>query len=225
MDTVDYIKNLSGEEISKLKREEVYNLVKDGYEIMTERLDELDKFRKGLNIPKPIVMKQWGNIGTTISDRIKKYGLLTDKEIEKGEISYSTLHLDAKSDDTREALLYKLRHIQGFLKTKSSTPEGWQDVLNNFYKRVTGKDIDKLEGREYLGKINYRKFWEIYNNVQDLNVLSNLESSQVQKVIYNLRVEENMSMKKIEDMLLYSEPINARMELEEMEWYTYGDND
>lgn len=242
---VNDIINLSQEDINKLNKEELFNIVKIGRTKMNQRLQRLDNFRKTQNIPTPIVLREWGLLDQKTESKLKSHGILEKQQkrrykfikddygniIDKIEIgakqkgiSYQTLHLSPNKDDNINTLRLKLKYIRQFLSDKTSTVQGWKSSMENFYERLTGKK-DGLKGREKLGKINYKRFWSIYNKVQESQRFSDLDSNQIQKLIYSLRVDNSMSMDKIEEFLLSNERIDIDEELEDMDIYYGGNND
>lgn len=241
---IEDIKNLSIEQISKMKKEELFDLVKESNSLMKGRLTRLSNFAKSQNISKPIVLREWGLLDSNTESKMKKYniidndyrrkykltkenGKIIDKKKmynrNKTDISYLTLHLEPNKEDTVNSLRYKFKKIQNFLNDKTSTVSGWKKTMENFYERLLGKK--EVKGREYLGKVNYNQFWKIYNKVQQLETFRDLDSNQVQKLIYSLRIDKHMSMLEIEDFLVSNSRIEIDEYLEEEEIFYGGNND
>ena len=241
---IEDIKKLTHEETSKMSRKELFELVKESNSLMKSRLTRLTNFAKSQNIGKPIVLREWGLLDSDTESKMRKYGIIDDEYRRKYKItkedgkitgkkkmynrnkisiSYQTLHLEPKEDDKVDALRYKFKKIQNFLNDKTSTVSGWKNTMENFYERLLG--VKNAKGREHLGKVNYNQFWKIYNKVQELQTYSDLDSNQVQKLIYSLRIDKHMSMREIEDFLVSNSRIEIDEYLEEEEIFYGGNND
>ena len=241
---IEDIKKLTHEDTSKMKQEELFNLVKESSSLMKGRLTRLTNFAKSQNIGKPIVLREWGLLDAETESKMRKYNIIDDTYIRKYKItkkngkiiekkklskkgktsiSYLTLHLEPDKNDSIDALRYKFKKIQNFLNDKTSTISGWKSTMEDFYERLLG--VKEGKGRSYLGKVNYNQFWKIYNKVQEIQTFSDLDSNQVQKLIYFLRIDKHKSMRDIEDFLVSKSRIEIDEYLEEEEIFYGGNND
>lgn len=208
-----YITNISMEDISSMNKKELYELVKQSSEKYKERLYNLKKKLKEYGLPTPSILKEWGNLAVSTQKKLTKYNIVNKNT---KHIDYSRLKVSPKENDSVNALRYKFKFIQDFLKSKTSLPSGWKKTMDNFYER--------LGGTKKLGKINYKRLWDIYQKVKQQKTMTNFDSTQIQKIIYELSVDKKLSMSKIEEMLTSNSKIDLDMELEELGYYDGGSN-
>lgn len=202
--TVEEIKNLSQEDISKLNKEELLSLTREARKKMTDRINKLNKSLSRYDIPLPTVLKDWGNLALEKEKRMTKYGILKNRK----NVNYTTLKLAPKETDKINTLRYKFKFIQDFLKSKTSLYSGWKKTLEDFYRRIGG--TTKLQGEEY------KKLWEIYNEARKNHTLTNYDSSQAQRIIYELYVDKKLNFDEIMSRLsVGNEQIEIDMWLED----------
>ena len=109
-------------------------------------------------------------------------------------------YMDEKLSPNKELSIQKLRNLylkqRNFLTAKSSTIKGFTEILDDFYKRISKgmKEVNKIVGYEenevrVLNKEDYKKLWQLYNEVKDRYTGSGFDSNQIQSMVYEI-VEE-----------------------------------
>lgn len=190
---LDYIVNLSDEDLAKLTRRQVIYRLKKANEYATERRASMLEFlNDNPQVPKPLIFKKYKNT-------VKPKGRATD---------WLNYEFDFNSKDKLGTLKHKLVKARQFLKSKSVTPEGWLGVLDDLTLKLA-KETGLTVSLEDLRGRKYKRLWNVYNrimetrpilaeqmlnpNAVDIKGEKITPSSQIVNLVYTTMVQKDYS--------------------------------
>jgi len=186
-------------DISKLKKSELKAYIQSGTDIITKR-------------------------NKRIAEKTGDRGVLVRFNEEK----YSIENIKYNKEDSINLLRHKLKNIKDNLKSVGTTVSGQEKILKDFSKRIAEqrimqgdkKSLSELtkDIRKSLTEDNIREFWGIYNNLAPQTINRNYSSSQLQKDIYELYIDKDLSRINVGELIKKASDKNYIMrELEESE--------
>lgn len=157
------ITNLRGEELLKLTKEELVYAIKRANTWANKRLERaIPVFQKKIendpNYPIPQVYREDSRRGGAIEERAKYKRFVEGSGIDARFVD----PLKREGDYSISLLRSQFTRVRDFLSTKTSTVEGWENVLDNWVKKLS-----KETGVEIRRK-DYSKFWKVYNMVEEV---------------------------------------------------------
>lgn len=145
---LDYILNLSDEDLYKLNRQQLIRRLKVANRIAEDRrTSALDYLEKHPDMPTPLVYKNY-----TKWIRPKH-----------GAIDWKNYDFDFENGESMEVLQHKLVKTRAFLSTKTSTIEGWREVLMETAKKMSenlGIDVEFTD-------ISYKRLWRTVRRLEE----------------------------------------------------------
>lgn len=156
------ITNLRGEEMLKLTKEELVYAIKRANTWANKRLERaIPVFQKKIendpNYPIPQVYREDSRRGGAIEERAKYKRFIEGSGTDARFVD----PLKREGDYSISLLRSQFTRVRDFLSTKTSTVEGWENVLDNWVKKLS-----KETGVEIRRK-DYSKFWKVYNMVEE----------------------------------------------------------
>lgn len=106
----------------------------------------------------PVFMQRKSKFGNYPTPHAYK---LRDKDKEGGDILSKREFKELSDDMTTNQIKHELRLARDFLKTKTSTVEGWDEVLKDFRTTLKNKTGITIKRKDYA------LFWDVYNAVTD----------------------------------------------------------
>lgn len=184
--TIDEIRALTSEDVKKMKKSELREVLREANKKATVRRSKLRAAQRERELPVPTVLRESG------------IGSWEDWTFSNKDASIMTLRR-------------RLNLTVEFLRAETGTVSGWQKTVNKFLQRVTGmakkEDGDikyeyadkKLFGKERLKspEINisdteYKRFWEVLSKLTEAHptLEQTYDSNQLQQLVYSYMVKE-----------------------------------
>lgn len=180
---LDYIKNLSDEDIHKLNRQQIIRRLKTANRLAIDRRTEaLQYLEENPDTPTPLVYK---NYTKTVRPK-------------HGEIDWRNYEFEFENRESLKDLKNKLKDVRQFLKSKTSEIQGWLNSLQEFSLKLAKKlkidvDLNELKG------VKYKRLWRVYNKIRELNINIGTEyqdSKQLQGLIYQAMTDADFQIEK-----------------------------
>lgn len=147
LQTVDDLLEADWSELVHLKKKELQSVITHYAKIANERRSDAIKKLRESELPTPLVYKSTKSKEGADNVSWYRYGF--------------NYRRGSKVDEMRK----KLRLIRQFLSDKTTTFEGWKEVLDNFVDRVSEKaDI-------VVTKRKYKQYWNIYLKAQERPII------------------------------------------------------
>ena len=148
--TIDEIKNLSSEQIYKMKRKDLEQALRIANRNAKSIRNELvEQTRANPTLPKPQILRQ------------------------QGSIDWETYSFNISKSDRLPQLRKKLNSVVGFLNSKSIHYENWSKELNRFTNDIIKKATQQRDAKgRFLSKPKltgefYDRFWKVYDKISN----------------------------------------------------------
>ena len=150
--TIEEIKNLSSEEIAKMKKKEILSVLKTANkEAKRARNIAIENMKANPDKPKPQIFRDFS--GRRNVQNWEEYKFV------------------APQKEHIATLRRRLNDVIGFLNAKTLDYSVWEKQLKEFaHKTIRGVTARDAKGRfkSQLSEKTYRNFWELYNKVLDI---------------------------------------------------------
>ncbi len=174
---LDYIVNLSDEELRKLNRNQLLRRLNFANKIANERrFEALQYLEEHPETPTPLVYKRY-------TKTVKPKG---------GAIDWRNYEFDFENGESIQNLQDKLMMTREFLSRKTSSITGWLDSIKDFTIKL-GKEVGLDINIDELSGYKYKRLWRVYNRLTDLNIQvgTNFEdSTQLIALIYRAMTDK-----------------------------------
>ena len=148
---LDYIVNMSDEEISSLNREQIRRRLKIANDLAIERRNEMvDYLKSNPQVPTPLMYKQYHR---TVKPK-------------QGHIDWLTYDFDFENHETLNNLRHKLITVRQFLSSKTSSVSGWISTLKETAKTL-GKELGTSVSISDISNVKYKRLWRVYNKLAE----------------------------------------------------------
>lgn len=174
--TIDGIGDLTGEQIAKMSKSELYEVLEYGSpiakRIRKQTMRELKE--RGIQTTPSAYKKRF-------NPTLKKYGY----------DSYKDYDFKYNQEMSSNEMRFRVAQLRNFFRSGTRNVKSWEEHMIEFAKRLSSKSGVTLKSATKIGSKNYTRLWRVYNRlveVEKRQKLDKYESGTFQKLIYDTLV-------------------------------------